>query len=204
MPPGVRRRPTQQRSIERFERLLDACAAQIAETGYEALSTRDVARRAGVPIGTLYQFFEGKQGLVHELAMRNLSILLARLHERLTREPVATWGDAAVLVYEESLALRRTVTGFFVTDFRDGGPVDPDLVGRIDAEMAARLHELGTREAGLPPLPDHERVLLVAINASDGLLRLAFRSTEDGDPAVIALGARMLHGYFADITGTGE
>ncbi|OLT27854.1 hypothetical protein BJF79_42230 [Actinomadura sp. CNU-125] len=202
MPPGVRRRPTQRRSADRFERLLDACAELLAESGYEALTTRDVARRAGVPIGTLYQFFDGKQGLAHELAMRNLEILLARLHDRLAAEPVRTWADAAVLGYEESLALRRTVTGFFVADFRDTGPVDTDLVRRIDAEMAGRLHELGTREAGLPPLPDHERVLLVAINASDGLLRLAFQTAEDGDPAVIALGARMLRAYFTDLAGS--
>ncbi|MFB4317677.1 TetR/AcrR family transcriptional regulator [Actinomadura sp. 21ATH] len=197
---GVRRRPAQRRSAERFERLLDACAELLAEVGQEALTTRDVARRAGVPIGTLYQFFDGKSGLLHELAMRHLAVLLARLQERLAAEPVDTWADAAVLVYEESLALRRSVAGFFVADFRDTGSIDTDLVRRIDEEMAARLYELATREAGLPALPDHRRVLLVAITSSDGLLRLAFQSSEDGDPAVIALGARLLRAYFTDVT----
>ncbi|MEU8799366.1 TetR/AcrR family transcriptional regulator [Spirillospora sp. NPDC048819] len=203
-PDGVRRRPTQRRSVERVERLLDACAELLAETGHEALTTRDVARRANVPIGTLYQFFDGKSGLLYELAMRNLSILVARVHERLTREPMRSWADAAVLVYEESLALRRTVPGFFVADFRDTGAIDTDLVHRIDAQMAARMYELGTEKAGLPPLPDHERVLLVAITSSDGLLRLAHRSREDGDPAVIALGARLLRAYFAEVAGPSE
>lgn len=196
---GVRRRPIQRRSVERFERLLDACAELLAEAGHDALTTRDVARRAGVPIGTLYQFFDGKAGLLYELAMRNLAILIGRVHERLTSELVPTWGDAAVLVYEESLALRRSVPAFFVADFRDTA-FDQGFVRRIDTEMAARMYELGTQKAGLPPLPDHERVLLVAITASDGLLRLAYQSAEDGDPAVVALGARLLRAYFGDLT----
>ncbi|MEU5987549.1 TetR/AcrR family transcriptional regulator [Spirillospora sp. NPDC047418] len=199
MTDGVRRRPTQRRSAERFERLLDACAELLAETGHDALTTREVARRAGVPIGTLYQFFDGRSGLLYELAMRNLAILLGRVHERLTTEPVRTWADAAVLVYDESLALRRSVPGFFIADFRDTGAIDQGLVRRIDTEMAARMYELGTQKAGLPPLPDHERVLLVAITASDGLLRLAYQSAEDGDPAVVALGARLLRAYFTDL-----
>jgi AcrR family transcriptional regulator len=198
MTDGVRRRPTQRRSAERFERLLDACAELLAEAGHEALTTRDVARRAGVPIGTLYQFFDGKAGLLYELAMRNLEILIGRVHERLATEPVRTWADAAVLVYDESLSLRRSVPAFFVADFRDTG-FDQGFVRRIDTEMAARMYELGTRKAGLPPLPDHERVLLVAITASDGLLRLAYQSAEDGDPAVVALGARLLRAYLTDL-----
>ncbi|MBO2458684.1 TetR/AcrR family transcriptional regulator [Actinomadura sp. LCR2-06] len=201
MADGVRRRPAQRRSAERVERLLDACAELLAESGQHALTTREVARRAGVPIGTLYQFFEGKSGLLHELAMRQLAVLMARLRERLTAAPARSWADAAVLVYEESLALRRTVPGFFVADFRDPGPIDAGLLRRIDTEMAGRLHELGTAEIGLPPLPDAERVLLVAITSADGLLRLAFQTDADGDPATIALGARLLRAYFADITG---
>ncbi|MFI0350835.1 TetR/AcrR family transcriptional regulator [Actinomadura sp. 9N407] len=197
---GLRRRPAQRRSVERVERMLSACAELLAEVGQATLTTRDVAERAGVPIGTLYQFFDGKSGLLHELAMRHLALLLERLQERLATEPVDGWADAAVVVYEESLALRRGVPGFFVADFRDNGSIDTDLLREIDAEMADRLYDLGTQEAGLPPLPDPQRVLLVAITSSDGLLRLAFQSSEEGDPAVIALGARLLRAYFRDIT----
>ncbi|MEU9018122.1 TetR/AcrR family transcriptional regulator [Actinomadura sp. NPDC048394] len=199
MADGVRRRPAQRRSAERVERLLDACAELLAEAGQEALTTREVARRAGVPIGTLYQFFDGKPGLLHELAMRQLAVLMARLRERLAAAPVRSWADAAVLVYEESLALRRTVPGFLVADFRDTGPIDTGLLRRVDTEMAVRLHDLATGEIGLPPLPDAERVLLVAITSADGLLRLAFQDSPDGDPATIALGVRLLRAYFDDI-----
>ena len=196
---GVRRAPVQRRSVERFGRLLDACAELLAENGHDALTTRAVARRAGVPIGTLYQFFDGKAGLLQALASRNLELLLARLRERLAGESMGDWGEAAVLVYDEILAMRRALPGFFVADPRDGSPFDADIVRRADTAMAGELYALGLREANLPPLPDPERVLLVAITSTDGLLRLAFHAHEDGDPAMIALGARMLRAYFREI-----
>ncbi|GAA0943466.1 TetR/AcrR family transcriptional regulator [Actinocorallia libanotica] len=200
---GVRRAPVQRRSVERFERLLDACAALLAEVGHDALTTRGVAQRAGVPIGTLYQFFDGKTGLLQALAARNLELLLARVRERLAGEAVGDWGEAAVLVYDEILAMRRVLPGFFVADPRDGSPYDADIVRRADTAMAGELYALGLREAGLPPLPDPERVLLVAITSTDGVLRLAFQTHEDGDAAVIALGARLLRAYFGEIAHPG-
>src|ERR1700754_4785079 len=80
----LRRRPAQRRSLERVERMLDECARLLDELGYEALTTKEVARRAEVPIGTFYQFFPDKQGLVRALAMRNLEAFLDRITTRLT------------------------------------------------------------------------------------------------------------------------
>ncbi|TKB29290.1 MAG: helix-turn-helix transcriptional regulator, partial [Mesorhizobium sp.] len=50
-----RRAPTQQRSRERVERMLAAAAALIAEQGSDAMRMGEVAERAGVSIGSLYQ-----------------------------------------------------------------------------------------------------------------------------------------------------
>ena len=79
----LRRRPAQRRSLERVERMLDECARLLDEVGYEALTTKEVARRAEVPIGTFYQFFPDKHGLVRALALRNLEAFLARIIGRL-------------------------------------------------------------------------------------------------------------------------
>lgn len=73
----------QQRSQERYGRILDACAALLDEAGAAALTTKEVAQRAQVPIGTLYQFFAGKEDLLAALADRNLDGYLHRLDERL-------------------------------------------------------------------------------------------------------------------------
>ena len=52
-PATLRRAPVQRRSAERLTRILDACADLLDEVGYDDLSTRAVAQRAGVPIGSV-------------------------------------------------------------------------------------------------------------------------------------------------------
>jgi len=200
-PTAARRRPVQRRSVERFERMLDACAALLDEIGYDALTTSQVARRAGVPIGTLYQFFDGKQALARALAQRNLDLFLDRLHTRFAAEPVASWADAASVVVTQYVAMKRAVPGFAAVDFGDTRPGRHFL---LDAErqlennqlVAQRLRQLAVKDIGLPDTPDLDRVLLVAVEAADSVLRLAFRYGPDGgDPDLIAEAESLLRGY---------
>ena len=69
---ALRRRPAQRRSAERVQRMLDACADILDESGYDGLSTTKVAQRADVAIGSVYQFFPDKKAVAQELALRNL------------------------------------------------------------------------------------------------------------------------------------
>ncbi|MFC6855450.1 TetR family transcriptional regulator [Marivibrio halodurans] len=66
----MRRRPAQKRSRERVERLLEAAATLIAESGSDGLRMSEVAARAGVPIGSLYQYFPDKSAIIHALSER--------------------------------------------------------------------------------------------------------------------------------------
>jgi AcrR family transcriptional regulator len=65
-----RRIPTQERSRKRFDAMLDAFAELLVEMGFEAITTHHVAERAGVPVGTLYQFFPNKYALATALSRR--------------------------------------------------------------------------------------------------------------------------------------
>jgi AcrR family transcriptional regulator len=62
-----RRTPRQERGERRVAQLLDAAAAVIAATGYEAATMSAIAERAGAPIGSLYQFFPNKTAITHAL-----------------------------------------------------------------------------------------------------------------------------------------
>ncbi|GGB53170.1 TetR family transcriptional regulator [Tistrella bauzanensis] len=70
VPGAARRQPSQQRSRERVERMLAAAQQIIAERGSDALRMADVAERAGVSIGSLYQFFPDKAAIIRSLAER--------------------------------------------------------------------------------------------------------------------------------------
>ncbi|TIU62006.1 MAG: TetR/AcrR family transcriptional regulator, partial [Mesorhizobium sp.] len=54
----------------RVERMLAAASALIAEQGSDAMRMGEVAERAGVSIGSLYQFFPDKRAIVWALAER--------------------------------------------------------------------------------------------------------------------------------------
>jgi AcrR family transcriptional regulator len=76
--------PTQQRSRERVERMLAAASALIAETGSDAMRMSEVAERAGVPIGSLYQFFPDKGAIIRTLADRYNALGRACIEEELS------------------------------------------------------------------------------------------------------------------------
>ncbi|MFI6105568.1 TetR family transcriptional regulator [Streptomyces sp. NPDC051310] len=138
-PSSLRRTPVQQRSAERLARILDACAELLDETGYEGLSTRAVAVRAGVPIGSVYRFFSNKRAMAAALAHRNLDRYAERVAARLAALPRPGAYAAIDAVLDEYLAMKRTVPGFGLVDFGVPAPVgspreprDPDAAEAPD------------------------------------------------------------------------
>jgi AcrR family transcriptional regulator len=65
-----RRRPSQERSRDRVERILDATAALLGSTAVDKITTAAIAEEAGVPIGSVYQYFPNKLAVLAELARR--------------------------------------------------------------------------------------------------------------------------------------
>ncbi len=200
---GVRRKPVQRRSRERVERILDACAALLDDVGSDGLTIAEVARRAGVPTGTVYQFFDGRLGLLRQLALRHLDILIARLRARAAAEPLLTWPLAGEIVIDETVQMRRVIPGFTVVDFGEAYPGGEKYLPEGTTEaggdiMAERLYRFALDEAGLPPLPDPYRVISLAIHVAGAGLELAFRTSREGDAAMIEQTRRLLAAYFAD------
>lgn len=194
----------QQRSADRLARILDAGAELLDETGYEQLSTRAVADRAGVPIGSVYRFFPNKRALVDALAERNLEVYAGRIVARLEVIPEREWREAIDAVLDEYLAMKRSVAGFSLVDF--GPPVPAS--GPIDAEanqrVAERLTELlsGHLARGSEEAVSAERLLrtvVVCVQAADALLQLAFRADPVGDPDLIAETRILLRAYLAGV-----
>ncbi|WP_432925519.1 TetR family transcriptional regulator [Microbispora sp. CA-135349] len=206
---ALRRRPAQRRSQERVERMLDECARLLDEVGYAALTTKEVARRAEVPIGTFYQFFTDKQSLVRALALRNLEAYLDRISSRLAAAPPSDWTDAVDLVIDEFVLMKRTTPGFGVVDFGEvyaapGGPALPGTQRMLDEALennvivADRLRSLVVELLGVAPGDGMSRAFVVAVEAADAVLKLAFRAHPEGDPDLIAECKRLVRRYLSD------
>ena len=69
--PDLRRVPVQARGRRTVARVLDAAGEQFASVGYEAATTTQIAARAKVSVGSLYQFFADKEALLDALAERH-------------------------------------------------------------------------------------------------------------------------------------
>jgi len=63
-----RRNPTQRRSRERLERIHAVASQLIAERGSDQMKMSEVAERAEISIGSLYQYFPDKSAIIRSLA----------------------------------------------------------------------------------------------------------------------------------------
>src|SRR5436190_12614441 len=108
----LRRVPVQGRSVARVQRMLDACAELVDEIGYEALTTTLLAERAGVAIGSVYQFFPDKRAIVQALTLRNMESYLERLTARSEAVEFAHWWDVVDPAIDEYIATHRSAAGF--------------------------------------------------------------------------------------------
>jgi AcrR family transcriptional regulator len=181
----LRRVPVQGRSVARVNRMLDACAQLVDEVGYDGLTTTLLAERAGVAIGSVYQFFPDKRAIVQALTLRNLEAYLQRLSARLQQEKSTHWWGAVDAAIDEYIAMHRTTPGFRTLHFGDVVDVhllddERDNNAVIAARIAALLHEryelTGDRT---------EFALGIAVEAADALIKMAFRRAPNGDVAVL-------------------
>lgn len=86
-----RRRPTQERSHKKFDALLNTSRELLIEVGFESFTCEEVATRAELPIGTLYQFFQNKYVIVCELDRQDLVAVLAELNAFREEIPSLDW-----------------------------------------------------------------------------------------------------------------
>ncbi|MEL6319337.1 MAG: TetR/AcrR family transcriptional regulator [Cyanobacteria bacterium J06626_14] len=66
----MRRQPQQARSQERVKQIFDVAEQLFLEIGCESTTTRAIAARANVSVGSLYQFFPDKEAILEALAIR--------------------------------------------------------------------------------------------------------------------------------------
>ena len=66
----IRRTPKQARGQLRVDEILDAAEHLTSTMSWEKISTNHIAKEAGIPIGSLYQFFANKHAIAHALVER--------------------------------------------------------------------------------------------------------------------------------------
>ena len=192
----LRRVPVQGRSVARVARMLDACAALVDEIGYEALTTTLLAERAGVAIGSIYQFFPDKRAVVQALTLRSLEAYLERLAARFSESTLSNWWDGVEVAIDEYIDMHRTVPGFRTLHF--GDVVDVHLLDEErdnNAVIASALVKLLTERLDMPRGPHLDFALMIAVESADSLIKMAFRRDPAGYPQVLAEAKALIRDY---------
>ena len=130
-----RKTPRQPRASETVASILEA-AAQILETkGFEGFNTNAVARRAGVSIGSLYQYFPGKDALMIALMRRETAQFRADAIVALgQRSGIAAMDLLIVATVRQQL--RRPVLARLL-DVEESRPAFRTEVAKLDEFQAA-------------------------------------------------------------------
>jgi AcrR family transcriptional regulator len=103
-----RRRPSQERSRRRFDEILRAARALLVEVGFESFTSEQVALRAGVPIGSLYQFFGNKYAIICELDRLDTADVQGELDKFAAVIPTLDWGQLMERLLDHLATLWRT------------------------------------------------------------------------------------------------
>ncbi len=94
-----RKRPRQQRGKDTVDSILEATARVLKHAGFDGLTTNAVAAKAGVSIGSLYQYFPNKEALVSALIERHCEEMNAAILAELTNVanlPIAQGARAVI------------------------------------------------------------------------------------------------------------
>lgn len=191
----TRRVPRQERSRRRVEDLLDAAARLVVEHGVEALTTRDIATAADVPVASLYQYFADKEDVLLALAQRDMDEMDTQVA-----------ADLATLDTLSIAALVRTTMAAYVAVYRRRPAfVEIYLRGRTNvavhrfgrehnARTATMLREFAV-EAGLAGPGLSSEVALLAVEVGDRVFQLAYEHDRAGNRKIVEEGIAMVTAY---------
>jgi AcrR family transcriptional regulator len=191
----TRRVPVQRRSRERVALILKASAELLAEGGIDALTTRSLAERTGISVGTIYRYFDNRDAIIaayldHDLEKIEESVTSALLAlERVTFRSMAEAGALAHMRHHQ--AHPEGVAVWF------GGRLNAAVVDRVralEARLAASLRSAvagsGMTEGG----PEFIAALLVRLfDRMFEFVFLAERTAEQQEQIVLT---------FVDIVAT--
>jgi len=200
----VRREPRQARSRARVAQILAAADSILSVEGFEALTVRRIAQEAGVPVGSIYQFFPDKAAVVDALAhgyIGEFDTAIAALVASAEGEDPAGWSDPVGRLVEEFAGLYRSRPGYVA--LWSGRHLSPELARADDANNLAIAHGVRRILVARGILRDGvelERNAQVAVRVADALLQFAFSAAPGGDEAVLQELKVLLRLYLADLS----
>lgn len=195
---SVRTEPTQRRSSQRLDALLDAAAEIVDESGFERLTTQMVAERAGASIGTVYRYFPDRVAVLYALRERSVRRFRERVAEEMARTELASWWTVVDVALDVSSKMYAGEPGFSVVHAAQRELAEGD----VEPEFAHRMARLIEAEFGGEGDQAELRFRLgVAMEIGDALISRAYERSVDGDERYLSEAKRLVHDYLAEHLG---
>lgn len=190
-----RKAPKQARSHVTVHVIVEAAARILEERGHEGFSTNAVADRAGVSVGSLYQYFPRKDALIGALILRETTALVEEA-EISTTMPNSEDALTALVRPCVEQQLRRPALARLL-DFEEARlPLDLDT-----QQVKMRFFEL-TRDMllrpDLPPQPDPRTAARDVVAIIKGMIDAAGDHGDDDKDALAARVKRAVRGYLKE------
>jgi AcrR family transcriptional regulator len=135
-----RKEPKQARARATIEAILAAAAQILVQDGFEAATTNSIAQRAGVSVGSLYQYFPSKEAVIFALVERHVGKMQRQLEEVIAEYSEAPLEEIVPTYVKAMLAAHR---------------VEP----RLHRVFSEQLPKLAGRDALMRWSEDAERVV---------------------------------------------
>jgi AcrR family transcriptional regulator len=203
---GIRRRPKQERSSVTVDAILQAAAELICTIGYDRASTNRIAERAGVSIGSLYQYFANKEAILAALLEKHRREVHGVVDEALDEldDPTVPLSIGLGHLFERIMAFHRDdpdltrVLNEEVPNLAHGSTGSDEVdhfVGRV-AEVLSRRPKITVED------PTMASVLVVT--TIDSLTRWMVHGAPPGfdTPGFVREAVRMLVGYLEGVRAT--
>jgi len=187
--------PTQVRSRERVEKILDAASRIVVAGGVEALTTRSIAESAQIPVASVYQYFADRDEILLALVERDTAEMDDQVRAdlgELRHLSIASIVETTMRAYTSVYARRPDFLEIWVRG-RTNAAVN-DFGRQHNRRTAAELRDFAI-EAGLARPDTPLAATELAVEIGDRVFQLAYESDLDGDAFVIDEGIAMVTAY---------
>jgi len=179
--PTPRPVPKQQRSREKYERVLDAAEALIAEVGYENFTTTGVAQAAGLPPSAFYRWFTDGDDLANALLRRHNARMDEAIEAAIGELDEPGWLEIANVTFATVIEYYRRNPSHRILWFHGRiGAAARREVQEHTARLAEALLEHAQESVFAPPDATFDYVRLI-IEIADRVTEVAFRDDANGD-----------------------
>ena len=174
-----RKQPVQQRSTATVTAILDATIQVLTAIGKERLTTTRVAERAGVSVGTLYQYYSNKQSLLFAVMEDHFEKVAAAVEaacEQACNKPLTEMIKQVVEVFVDAKTERADISvALYQVSGEIGGPA---LVKKMTQRMRRALDAMLRTALDIESPPDG-----LAIDTMLAAMSGAMRSLLEGRPS---------------------